>query len=232
MQTNGRRGLAIAALLVAAGLGLLGWQMGGMSEATASEVEIMAEGSASTETAAQEAIFAGGCFWCIEAAFQLMPGVLDAISGYTGGEVENPTYQQVTTGTTGHFEAVLVRFDPEQISYEELLDQFWRSIDPTDAGGQFYDRGSQYSTAIFYNSEEQRQLAEASKEALEASGVFDEPIVTRILPAAPFYEAEAYHQDYFENYLAQYKRYSSASGRDSFLEETWQGQDEGSDAQE
>ena len=174
----------------------------------------------------QEAIFAGGCFWCIEAAFQLMPGVIDAISGYTGGDLENPTYEEVSSGTTGHYEAVLVRFDPEQIRYEELLEQFWRSIDPTDAGGQFYDRGSQYYTAIFYLSEEQRELAEASKRALEASGVFDEPIVTQILPAQTFYPAEDYHQNYFKTYVMQYEAYSSASGRKPYLEETWEGHDD------
>jgi len=216
------------ALLAAMALGLLGWQLGGSSgDASASgtgEVSMSENGEQSGNL--QEAIFAGGCFWCIEAAFQLMPGVIDAISGYTGGDLENPTYEEVSSGTTGHYEAVLVRFDPEQIRYEELLEQFWRSIDPTDAGGQFYDRGSQYFTAIFYKSEEQRSLAEASKAALAASGVFDGPIVTEILPAEPFYEAEAYHQDYFENYLAQYKRYSVGSGREGFLEQTWEGQDD------
>lgn len=174
-----------------------------------------------------EAIFAGGCFWCIEAAFELMPGVVEAISGYTGGRVENPTYEEVSSGATGHFEAVLVRYDPEQISYEQLLDQFWQSINPTDAGGQFYDRGSQYYTAVFYLDEEQQALAEASKGALEESGVFDEPIVTPILPAQPFYVAEDYHQDYFKTYVSQYKRYNTASGREDYLEETWEGQDLG-----
>jgi len=176
-----------------------------------------------SQEGAQEAIFAGGCFWCIEATFEMMPGVVEAVSGYTGGTVENPTYEQVSTGTTGHFEAVLVVYDPERISYEELLEQFWRSIDPTDAGGQFYDRGSQYYTAIFYLNEEQRELAEASKRALDASGVFDEPIVTRILPAETFYVAEEYHQDYYKTYLARYKAYSTASGREAYLEETWEG---------
>jgi len=167
----------------------------------------------------KEAIFAGGCFWCIEAAFELMPGVIEAISGYTGGHVENPTYEEVATGTTGHYEAVLVRYDPEQITYEELLEQFWKSVNPTDDGGQFYDRGSQYATAIFYLDEEQRALAEESKRALEESGVFDEPIVTRILPAQIFYVAESYHQDYYKTYLSQYKAYSKASGREDYFKE-------------
>lgn len=171
-----------------------------------------------------EAIFAGGCFWCIESAFELMPGVVEAISGYTGGHVENPTYEQVTTGTTGHYEAVLVRYDSEQITYGELLDHFWRNINPTDEGGQFYDRGSQYYTAIFYLDEEQQVLAEASKQTLEESGVFDKPIVTQILPAQTFYIAEDYHQDYYKTYLAQYKAYEKATGREDYLEETWEGQ--------
>ncbi len=175
-------------------------------------------------TAAHEAIFAGGCFWCIESAFELMPGVIEAISGYTGGTVENPTYEQVSRGTTGHYEAVLVRYNPEEIAYEELLAQFWRSIDPTDAGGQFFDRGSQYYTAIFYTDEDQRLQAEASKRALEASGRFDDPIVTPILQAQPFYVAEDYHQDYFQKYISQYKAYSAASGRDAYLEQTWEDQ--------
>jgi methionine-S-sulfoxide reductase len=174
----------------------------------------------------KEAIFAGGCFWCIEAAYELMPGVVEAISGYTGGHVENPTYEQVAGGTTGHFEAVLVKYDPALTSYEELLDQYWRNVNPTDEGGQFYDRGSPYLTAIFYLDEEQRTLAEASKGAVEGSGVFDKPIVTQILPAQPFYIAEDYHQDYYKTYLAQYKAYTRASGREAYLEETWEDQAE------
>lgn len=178
----------------------------------------------STEILTKEAIFAGGCFWCIESAFELMPGVVEVISGYTGGSVANPTYEQVITGTTGHFEAVLVEYDPEQITYEDLLEQFWRSIDPTDAGGQFYDRGSQYSTAIFYLDEAQRELAETSKQALNESGVFEDPIVTQILPAEAFYPAEDYHQDYFRTCAVQYNAYNRASGRERYLEQTWDGE--------
>lgn len=172
----------------------------------------------------KEAIFAGGCFWCIEAAFELMPGVIEAVSGYTGGSVENPTYEQVSTGTTGHFEAVLVKYDPSLTSYEELLDLFWRNVNPTDEGGQFYDRGSQYFTAIFYQDEKQRESAEDSKRAVDASGIFDKPIVTQILPAQPFYVADDYHQDYYKTYLAQYKAYSNALGRKTYLEQTWDGE--------
>ena len=213
-------GVIAIAIGLALGAAILGESPSGMANTAASgEAETMAKAQENGNT--REAIFAGGCFWCIEAAFQLMPGVVDAVSGYTGGTTEHPKYEQVLTGRTGHFEAVRVTFDPEQISYEALLDQFWRSIDPTDAGGQFYDRGSQYSTAIFYLDEEQRVLAEASKQALADSGMFDDPIATQILPAQAFYLAEEYHQDYFEKYLAQYKSYSKASGREDYLEETW-----------
>jgi len=230
-QSRGRRTLRIAvAVVVLAGFGLVAWQMeditggqpsgGPIGGSTASAEGTMVAEGAMKEEGLREAIFAGGCFWCIEAAFELMPGVAEAISGYTGGETENPTYEEVASGTTGHFEAVLVRYDPQQIPYEALLEQFWRSVDPTDAGGQFYDRGSQYYTAIFYLDDAQRELAEASKRALEETGVFDAPIVTQILPAQPFYIAEDYHQDYFQTYLAQYKRYSVGSGREAYLEGT------------
>jgi len=227
MSTRSREKLtqwAVVAIVIATGLGMLAWQMGGsMSETTGEE---NMSGNGVSQEGAREAIFAGGCFWCIEAAFELIPGVVEAISGYTGGTVENPTYDQVSAGRTGHFEAVLVRFDPEQVTYQELLEQFWRSINPTDSGGQFYDRGSQYNTAIFYLNDEQRDLAEASKRALEESGVFDEPIVTQILPAQTFYPAEGYHQNYYEKYLAQYKAYSTASGREAYFVETWEGHDD------
>ncbi|MCX7668116.1 MAG: peptide-methionine (S)-S-oxide reductase MsrA, partial [Atribacterota bacterium] len=138
----------------------------------------------------EKATFAGGCFWCIESAFEKVPGVVKAISGYTGGHKEHPTYEEVCTGETGHFEAVEITYDPEKISYQELLHIFWQNIDPTDPGGQFVDRGSQYRTAIFYHTESQRVAAEKSKEALEKSGRFSKPIVTEILPASTFYPAE------------------------------------------
>ena len=215
--------MTAVAILAAIGLGILGWQLGGSSEDESEEVTTMSDEA--VRSGLQEAIFAGGCFWCIESTFQLMPGVAEAISGYTGGDLESPTYEEVSTGKTGHFEAVLVRYDPEQITYEQLLEQFWRNIDPTDVGGQFFDRGSQYNTAIFYLNEGQRVAAEASKRALEASGVFDAPIVTQILPAKRFYPAEEYHQDYFEKHVLQYEAYSKASGREGYLEETWEGQD-------
>ena len=167
------------------------------------------------------ATFAGGCFWCMEKPFEKYPGVTSAISGYTGGETVDPTYRAVCTGDTGHTEAVRIEFDPEIISYETLLEIFWREIDPTDAGGQFVDRGSQYRSAIFYHSERQRELAERSKAALAASGRFTKPIVTEILPVAAYYEAEAYHQDYYQSNPTSYQRYRGGSGRDRFLDAVW-----------
>ena len=167
------------------------------------------------------ATFAGGCFWCIEADFERMPGVIEAVSGYTGGDVENPSYKEVCSGKTGHTEAVRVRYDPSLTTYVELLKFFWRQIDPTDAGGQFVDRGSQYRSAIFYHDEEQKRLAELSKEALERSGVFDRPVATEIGRAEKFYPAEDYHQGYFKTCPVQYGAYRAGSGRDGFLEGTW-----------
>lgn len=173
--------------------------------------------------ALKEATFAGGCFWCIEADFQKVPGVVEVTSGYTGGERENPTYQEVTTGRTGHVEAVRVLFDPQKVSYEQLLQVFWRHVDPTDAHGQFVDRGSQYATAIFYHDEEQRRLAEASRDELDRSGRFPKPVVTPIAPASPFYPAEDYHQDYFRKNPIRYNLYRMNSGRDQFLAQAWKG---------
>lgn len=169
----------------------------------------------------EKATFAGGCFWCIESAFEKVPGVIEAISGYTGGHKANPTYEEVCTGTTGHFEAVEITYDPEKVTYQDLLDIFWQNIDPTDPGGQFVDRGSQYRTAIFYHNEEQRRLAEQSKEVLEKSGKFSRPIVTEILPASRFYPAEDYHQDYYRKCPVRYELYRSHSGRDQFQEQHW-----------
>jgi peptide methionine sulfoxide reductase msrA/msrB len=167
------------------------------------------------------ATFAGGCFWCTESDFEKVPGVIDAVSGYTGGTLENPTYQQVSSGSTGHIEAVRVHYDPNAITYEGLLEAFWRMFDPTDAGGSFVDRGSQYGSAIWYHDETQRSAAEASKAALAASGRYDKPIVTPILPATTFYEAEDYHQDYYKQSPVRYRFYRINSGRDQFLDKTW-----------
>lgn len=173
-------------------------------------------------TGRKTAIFAGGCFWCMEPPFEQLEGVIDVTAGYTGGRTENPTYREVSSGTTGHYEAVRVIYDPDLITYERLLEVFWRQIDPTDDGGQFADRGTQYYTAIFYLDEEQRRLAEESKKRLGASGMFDKPIATAVLPAPPFYEAEEYHQDYAEKNVLHYSRYKTGSGREAFLKKTWQ----------
>jgi peptide methionine sulfoxide reductase msrA/msrB len=173
------------------------------------------------EMSLQKATFAGGCFWCTESDFEKLPGVVKAISGYTGGTKENPTYAEVSSGKTGHVEAVQVYYDPTKITYEELLGYFWKHVDPTDAGGQFVDRGGQYRSAIFYHDEEQKRLAEKSKEALGKSGKFDKPIVTEILKFTKFYEAEDYHQDYYKTQALKYKFYRYASGRDQFLEKVW-----------
>lgn len=164
------------------------------------------------------AIFAGGCFWCMVHPFDEMPGVEAVISGYTGGTVENPTYEQVKTGTTGHTEAVKITFNPELMPYTTLLDIYWSSMDPTDATGQFGDRGSSYRPVIYYNSEEQREQAEASKQAVDQSGRFGKPIVVPIEPAEPFYDAEDYHQDFYQKNPAHYNRYAKASGRVDFVE--------------
>ncbi len=167
------------------------------------------------------ATFAGGCFWCIEAAFEGVEGVEEAVSGYTGGHVENPTYEQVGTKKTGHYEAVRVYYDESRVSYEELLNVFWRQIDPTDKGGQFADRGPQYRAAVFVRDSAQREAANASKEALAKSGRFSSPIVTPVLDEAPFYPAEPYHQGYYEKNESSYRRYKVLSGRSSFLKSVW-----------
>ena len=169
----------------------------------------------------QKATFAGGCFWCVESDFEKLPGVVKVISGYTGGNKENPSYEEVSSGTTGHVEAVQVYYDPSKLTYAELLDYFWRHIDPTDAGGQFVDRGSQYPSVIFYHDEEQRRLAEKSKEDLGKSGKFNKPIVTEIIKFTKFYEAEEYHQDYYRKNPLRYKFYRYNSGRDQFLGKVW-----------
>jgi len=172
---------------------------------------------------AQKATFAGGCFWCMVKPFETWPGILDIVSGYTGGHTENPTYQEVCSDTTGHYEAVQITFNPDLFPYRELLDVYWQQIDPTDAGGQFYDRGSSYRTAIFYHNDEQKALAEASKQALAQSGRFQQPIATEILPAGVFYAAEDYHQDYHVKNPAHYNRYRTGSGRDRFIARHWAG---------
>ncbi len=165
------------------------------------------------------AIFAGGCFWCVEADFEKLPGVAEVISGYTGSSGDNPTYGDY--GGKGHVEAVQVVYDPAKVSYKELLDYFWRHVDPTDPGGQFVDRGAQYRSAIFYQGAEQQGLAEASKQALEKSKRFSKPIVTEILPFTKFFPAEDYHQNYYKTHAVKYKYYRWNSGRDQFIRKVW-----------
>lgn len=167
------------------------------------------------------ATFAGGCFWCTEADFDKVPGVISTTSGYIGGKVANPTYYQVSDGTTGHAEAVQIAFDPAKVTYQQLLDVYWHSIDPLAKNRQFCDSGSQYRTAIFYHDAEQRKLAEASKKAIEDSGRFKEPIQTQIVMATTFYPAEEYHQDFHIKNPTKYKFYRWNCGRDQRLEQLW-----------
>ncbi|MFX3623164.1 MAG: peptide-methionine (R)-S-oxide reductase MsrB [Ectobacillus sp.] len=174
-----------------------------------------------TEQRWELATFAGGCFWCMVSPFEEMDGVISIVSGYTGGHKENPTYKEVCSETTGHYETVQITFDPERMLYEKLLELYWMQIDPTDPGGQFHDRGQSYQTAIFYHNEQQRQQAEASKRALEESGRFQKPIVTKILPASAFYPAEEYHQDFHKKNPFRYALYRQGSGRDAFIKKHW-----------
>ena len=169
----------------------------------------------------EKIILAGGCFWCTQSLFKSVPGVIGAVSGYTGGQKHNPTYEEVCSGRTGHLEGVEVRYDPSQAPLQKLLDIFWRDIDPTDPSGQFADRGTQYQTAIFYSTDEQKRIAEESKKKLQDSGRFEKPIATQILKAAKFYPAEEYHQNYAQKEADHYKRYRIGSGREEFVRETW-----------
>lgn len=170
------------------------------------------------------AVFGGGCFWCMEPPFEQLEGVVEVMAGYSGGDEKDPTYEEVSSGRTSHIESVRVIYDPEKISYKELLDTFWRYIDPTDPGGQFADRGNHYKTAIFYTDQQEKEIAERSRDELAASGVFDKPIATGILPVMPFYPAEEYHQDYYLKNVAHYEAYKVGSGRAGFLEKTWKDQ--------
>lgn len=167
------------------------------------------------------ATFAGGCFWCVEAGFEEIPGVKAAVSGYSGGRESNPSYRQVALGKTGHTESVQVYYDPEIISYSGLLQALWRIMDPTDAGGQFHDRGAQYRPAIFYHNEKQRRIAERAKTALAASGRYDKPVTIELVPFDKFYRAEAYHQDYYKKNPVRYQFYTFNSGRYQFVDEVW-----------
>jgi peptide methionine sulfoxide reductase msrA/msrB len=169
----------------------------------------------------EKATFAGGCFWCMEPPYEKEQGVKEAVSGYIGGHKVNPKYKEVSADTTGHAEAVEITYDPSVISYNELLDIFWRQINPTDSGGQFVDRGTSYRSEIFYHNNEQKRLAEASRDAIQATGRYDKQIVTKITPATTFYRAEEYHQDYYKKNPIRYKVYRYGSGRDKYLDKVW-----------
>jgi peptide-methionine (S)-S-oxide reductase len=190
----------------------------GAAALAASAVLAAAAGSAQSPQHAT-AIFAGGCFWCMEPPFDALDGVLSTTSGYTGGQTKNPTYEQVSEGRTGHSEAIRVVYDPAKISYEKLLEVFWRNIDPLDGGGQFCDRGPQYRAGIFFQSEDERKLAVASK--AKVASKLSGRVVTEIVPAGPFYEAEGYHQDYYKKNPVRYKMYKWNCGRDQRLEKIW-----------
>jgi peptide-methionine (S)-S-oxide reductase len=177
--------------------------------------------SAQAEEKTDTAILAGGCFWCVESDFDHVPGVINTVSGYTGGTIDNPTYKVVSAGGSGHLEAVKITYDPGKISYQELLDIFWRSVNPTDDGGQFCDRGESYKTAIYVNSPDQRQHAEFSKRQIDTSGVLLNPIVTPIIDASTFYPSEDYHQDYASKNPIRYKYYRYRCGRDEDIREIW-----------
>ena len=207
--------IILIAIMITFGLILVGFQKSNnLQEKTDTTME-------KKQKNLSEATFAGGCFWCTESDFEKFDGVVEAISGYVGGRTQNPTYKEVSAGGTGHAEAIRVLYDPQKITYDELLDIFWRHVDPTDSNGQFVDRGSQYRSAIFYHDEEQKRLAEESKRKLESSGRFDRPVETEIVPVSKFYEAEDYHQDYYKKNPIRYKWYRSGSGRDAFLKKAW-----------
>ena len=184
-------------------------------------ISLLALHPAQAQSTTKVATFAGGCFWCMEPPYDKLEGVLSTTSGYTGGHQKDPTYKQVTTGRTGHAEAVEIRYDPSKVSYEKLLEVFWRNIDPTVADRQFCDRGNQYRPAIFYHDEEQKQAALKSKAEIEKTKTFSDPIVTEITAASKFYPAEDYHQDYYLKNPTRYKFYRYSCGRDHRLQELW-----------
>lgn len=169
----------------------------------------------------QSAIFAGGCFWCTESDFEKLDGVISAVSGYIGGQLKNPTYKQVSSGRSGHTEAVEIIYDDQTVSYSELVEYFWKTIDPSDGGGQFCDRGQQYRSEIFYQNEDQRRIAQASKDALAASGLLEAGIATQLTPSSRFYPAEDYHQDYYLKNPVRYNYYRWGCGREKRLAEVW-----------
>jgi len=207
--------------IILLGLGALALAVTGSSSSNNEQKILIQEESHTMAENSDIATLAGGCFWCMEPPFEKLPGVHKVISGYTGGPEQNPTYEQVAHGRTGHTEAVQVHFDPEQITYTDILEVFWRNIDPTDQGGQFVDRGQQYRSGIFYHNEDQKKAALASKMNLEQNRRFDKKIITEITPATGFYPAEDYHQDFYKKSPTHYKGYRWGSGRDSFIDKTW-----------
>lgn len=219
--TKRENGMKISAIIILVVGGILLAVVFGMAKDVDPPIGVRERPAAARQLA--KATFAGGCFWCVEEAFDKVAGTVSTTSGYIGGRVANPTYEQVSAGGTGHAEAVQVVYDPAVVSYATLLDVFWRNIDPTDAGGQFCDRGDSYRSAIFYHGERQERLAVASKRTLQRSKPFEGPVVTEIVPAATFYPAEGYHQDYYEKNPVRYKFYKWNCGRSQRLEELWGG---------
>lgn len=205
-------------------LALFCWACGASATPASSEGSAPSDGTIAASPAAPGeaiAIFAGGCFWCMEGPFEAISGVSEVLSGYTGGSEPHPTYHEVGSGTTGHCEAVLVRYDPKRVPYKRLLDVYWRTMNPTDAGGQFADRGPQYRPAIFVSTPEERAIAEASRAELEASKQFSDPIVVPVEQAGTFWVAEDYHQDYYKTHALNYATYRALSGRKGFLTKVW-----------
>ena len=213
-MTSKRFILPAVSLLLALGLGSSWMQL-------SAETPVVAPAKAMATGPTAKAVFAGGCFWCVESDFDKVPGVLSTTSGYIGGRNANPTYQQVSSHSTGHAEAVLVEFDPAKVSYERLVQYFWRTIDPTTKDRQFCDSGSPYRTAIFAQDAEQLKIATASRAALEKSKPFKEPVVTEVVMATTFYPAEDYHQDYYLKNPVRYKVYRTGCGRDARLKQLW-----------
>ncbi len=208
--------------MIAAGLALIFTLAGGvnaMAENNGPGIKLGIESS--IEVGIEKATFAGGCFWCMEPPFDQLDGVISTTSGYAGGDEANPTYKEVASGRTGHTEVIQIEYDSAKVDYRQLLDLFWRNIDPTAVDRQFVDVGKQYRSEIFYHNDEQRALAQASRDALAASGVFDKPIVTEITALKKFYKAEEYHQDFYQKNPVRYKFYRYNSGRDDYLKKKW-----------
>ena len=197
------------------------WLWIALACSSAFSANVYAQAKPAAPSATAKATFAGGCFWCMEEVYEKVPGVISAVSGYMGGRTKNPTYEQVSTGGTGHAEVVLVEYDPRKVTYEKLLEAFWRNVDPTQRDGQFCDHGSHYRSAVFYSGDEQKKAAEASRAAIEKTKPFKGEIVTQIVPAAEFYAAEDYHQDYYKKNPVRYKVYKTGCGREARLQAIW-----------